>query len=94
MKENFVKQGYRPSLINKHLEKIDLLNRIDLIMEKDTQQKSDRISFAITYHRCLPDITKTIRNNWNVLMTKALKKVSKMCQSQNLNEGAINKWCL
>ena len=61
MKNNFVKQGYHPSLINEHLERISLLNRIDLITEKDTRQKSDRIPLVITYNRFLPNITKTFR---------------------------------
>ena len=36
MENDFVKQGYNPSLINEHLERISLLNRSDLITEKDT----------------------------------------------------------
>ena len=40
MKTNFVKQRYHSSLINENLERISLLNRIDLITEKDTRQKS------------------------------------------------------
>ena len=36
MKNNFVKQGYHPSLIKEHRERISLLNKIDLIKEKDT----------------------------------------------------------
>ena len=67
MKNNFLKQGYHPSLINEHLERISLLNRIDFIMEKDIRQKSDRIPFVITYNRFLPNITKTNRKNWNIL---------------------------
>ena len=67
MKNKFVKQSYHPSLINEQLEKISLLNRIDLITEKDTRQKSDRIHLVITYNQFLPNITKTIRKNWNVL---------------------------
>ena len=64
MKNNFVKQGYHSSLINEHLEKIGLLNRIDLVTVKHTQQKSDRIPLVITYNIFLPSITKTIRKNW------------------------------
>ena len=67
MKNTFVKQGDHLSLINKHLERISLLNIIDLITEKDTRQKSDRIPPLITYNRFLPNITKTIKKNWNIL---------------------------
>ena len=67
MKSNFVKQGYHPSLITEHLERISLLNKIDLITEKDIRQKSDRIPLVITYNRFLLNITKTIRKNWNIL---------------------------
>ena len=63
MKNNFVKQVYHSSLINEHLEKISLLNRIDLITEKDTRQKSDRIHLVDIDNRFLPNITKTIRRN-------------------------------
>ena len=67
MKNNFVKQGYHPSLINEHLEKISLLSGINLIMEKDTRQKSGRTPLPITYNRFLPNITKSLRKNWNIL---------------------------
>ena len=60
MKNNFAKQGY-------DLERIRLLNRVDLIRGKDTRQKSNRIPLVITYNRFLPDITKTIKKNWNIL---------------------------
>ena len=67
MKNKFVKQSYHPSLINEQLERISLLNRIDLITEKDTRQKSDRIHLVITNNQFLTNITETIRKNWNVL---------------------------
>ena len=54
MKNNSVKQGYYSSFINKHLERISLLNRINLITEKDTPGKSDRIPLLITYNKFLP----------------------------------------
>ena len=60
MKNNFVKQGYG-------LERIRLLNRVDLIRGKDTRRKSNGIPLVITYNRFLPDITKTIKKNWNIL---------------------------
>ena len=69
MKNNFVKQGYHSSLINEHLERIILLIKIDLITEKDTRQKADRIILVIIYKRFLPNSTTTIRKNWNILQT-------------------------
>ena len=54
MKNNFVKQGYHSSLINEHLERVSLLNRIDLITEKDTRQKSDRIPLVTDFYQILP----------------------------------------
>ena len=67
MKNNFVKQRYHSSLISKHLERISLLNRIDLITENETPQKSNRTPLLVKYNRFLPNITKTIRKNWNIL---------------------------
>ena len=51
MKSNFVTQRYHISLINEHFERVSLVNRIDLIAKKDSQQKSDRILFVITYNK-------------------------------------------
>ena len=36
-------------------------------MEKDTRQKSGGIPLVFTYNRFLPNITKIIRKNWNIL---------------------------
>ena len=57
MKNNFVKQGYHSSLMNEYHEKISLLNRINLITEKEAPQKLDRIPLVITYNGFLPNIT-------------------------------------
>ena len=78
MKNNLVKQGYDPSLINGNLERISLLNRIDLITEKDTRKKSDRIPLVIIYNWFLPIMIKTIRKNWNISQTNEnFKEISK-----------------
>ena len=78
MKNNFTKQGYHPSLINEHLESISLLERIYLIREKDTRKKSGRILLVITYNQFLPNITKSIRKNWNILqINKNIKEIFK-----------------
>ena len=67
MKNNFVKQGYRPSLINERLKRISELNRIDLVTEKNARHKSDRIRLVITYNQFLPNIIKNIKKNWNIV---------------------------
>ena len=67
MKNNFVKQGYRPSLINERLKRISELDRIDLVTEKDARHKSDRIRLVITYNQFLPNIIKNIKKNWNIV---------------------------
>ena len=67
MKNNFIKQGYHPSLINEHLERISLLSRIDLITKKVMRKKSGRILLVIIYNRFLPNIIKNIRKNWNIV---------------------------
>ena len=66
IKNNFIKLEYHPSIINEHLERINLLNRIDLITKKDTREKSDKIPLVITYNQFPRNITKTIRKNWNI----------------------------
>ena len=57
---------------------ITFLNRIDLSTVKDTRQKSGKIPLVITCNRFLPNITKTIRKNWNILqINKNFKEVFK-----------------
>ena len=63
MKNKFARQENHPPVINEHLERVSLLNRIVIITEKDAQQKSDRIPLVITYNQFLPNIIKTIRKN-------------------------------
>ena len=46
--------------MNEHTERISLLNRINLISEKDGPQKLDRVPLVITYDRFLSNIIKTI----------------------------------
>ena len=56
MKNKFVKQGCHSSLINELLERVSLLNRIDLISE-DTRQKPDRIPLQLhitSFYQILP----------------------------------------
>ena len=72
MKNNFIKQGYHPSLINEHLESIILLNRSDFITDKDTGQKSDRIPLVIACNRFLSNIS--YRNHQNILQGNEIFK--------------------
>lgn len=74
MKENFIKERHCPLLVSKHLEKIDLLDRINLITEKGTSLKSGRMPLVVTYNRSLLNIKKSI----NKRLTKALNKFSEI----------------
>ena len=45
-----------------------------LLRKKTHEKKSDRIPLAITYKRFLPNSTKTIRKNWNILRINEIFK--------------------
>ena len=67
MKNNFIKQGYHSSLINEHLERISLLNRIDLITEKERQKKSDKYLLQLRindFYRLSPKPLKRIETSY------------------------------
>ena len=91
MKNNFVKQGYHPSLINEHLERIRLLNRIDLITEKDTWQL-----LVDTCNRFLPNIAKIIRNilqiNENVKEIFKNEVITPFTRNKNIHEIIWTHW--
>ena len=99
MKNNFVKQEYHPSLINEHLKRISLLNKIDLITKKDMQEKSDRMPLVITYNWFLLNTAKTIRKNWNTLqINQNFKEIFKIeliapfIQNKNIQEIIGTHW--
>ena len=74
MKNNSIKQRYHPSLINEHLERI---NRINLITQKDAKKIRKNTSCNYIY-QFLPNITKTITKNWNIIqINENLKEIFK-----------------
>ena len=98
IKNDLIKQGYHPSLINEHLERINLLNRIDPITEKDAK-KIRQILLPITYNRFLPNIIKTIRKHWNILkINKNHKEIFKnepikaFKRNRNIQEIIATHW--
>ena len=90
MKSYFVKKGCYPSLINEHLERISLLNRIDLITEKDTPQKSGPL--VVTHNQFLRNITKTIKKNWNTLQINENEPITAFKRNKNIQEIIWTRW--
>ena len=77
LKERFLEQGYSSELLDKHIKTDEKLDRNELIKgNKKDRPISTRIPLEITYNRFLPNISKIIRKNWNILsVNRSLKKI-------------------
>ena len=77
LKQQFLEQGYNSELLEKRIKTVEKLDSNKLIKGNKKQTLiSTRIPLAITYNPFLPNISKIIRNNWNILsVNKSLKRV-------------------
>ena len=74
LQEQFTERGYDSYSIETEIKKIKLLDRIDLLTPRTTQNVQV-LPLTLTYNRTLPNIKQIIRNHWSILNTnKALEK--------------------
>ena len=66
LKQNFIERGYDERILNDEINKVDNIDRKDLLSKKEKNVK-DRIPYLITYNRKLPMMRKIINKHWNVL---------------------------
>ena len=75
IKTHLQNRGYRSSLIEEQLQKVDELNREDLLQYKD-RKENDRVPLVFTYSKALPNIHAILRKHLKILhQSNRLKKI-------------------
>ena len=66
IKQKFLNQQYKEEVLDEQIKKVDRIKRKDLFTCKEKNNKN-RIPLSITYNRTLPNISKIVNRNWNIL---------------------------
>ena len=75
IKTHLQNRGYRSSLIEEQLQKVDELNREDLLQYKD-RKENDRVPLVFTYFKALRNIHAILRKHLKILhQSNRLKKI-------------------
>lgn len=61
------KRGYSSKHIEKQLNRIDRLDKNDLLQRTDTKRKEDRIPLVLTYSKLLPDVNNILKKHQSTL---------------------------
>ena len=67
LKVQLRKRGYSGKDIERQLQKVDTLERSELLKEKRKDKNEERVPLVLTYSRHLPDIHKIVRRHMHVL---------------------------
>ena len=68
-------RGYPENLVNEQVDKMKNLKKKQLLLT-NKRKMQNRIPVSITYNRYLPNISKIITKNWNILqISRTLQKV-------------------
>ena len=92
IKQKFLDRQYKEEVLDEHIKKVDRIERKELFTFKEKNNKN-RIPLSITYNRTLPNISKIVNRNWNILQIntefhgvfQATLMIAFKC-SQNLQE--------
>ena len=86
LKQRFVSQGYKPELINKHIKKVEKLDRKDLFKERDNPtSKETKTSLVSTYRPSLPNISKVFPFRRN-------KNFKELIASDKIEQNKVKKY--
>ena len=66
LKQNFVERGHEENILKEEIDKVDNIDRKDLLRKKE-KYITNRIPCLITYYRKLPMMCKIINKHWNIL---------------------------
>ena len=69
IKQKFLDQQYKEEVLDEQIKKVDRIERKELFTYKE-KNKKNRIPLSITYSRTLPNISKIVNRNWNILQIK------------------------
>ena len=66
IKEKFLDRQYKEEVLDEQVKKVDRIKRKELFTCIEKNGKN-RIPLSITYNRTLPNISKIVNRNWNIL---------------------------
>ena len=76
LKLHLRKRGYSGREIERQLQKIDKMDREELLHKESKRQRNDRVPLVITYSKSLPDIRGILRKHQDTLyMSERMQKV-------------------
>ena len=66
IKQKFLDRQYKEEVLDEQIKKVDRIERKELFTCKEKNNKN-RIPLSIIYNRTLPNISKIVNKNWNIL---------------------------
>ena len=67
IKQKFLDRQYKEEVLDEQIKKADRIERKELFTCKEKNNNKNRIPLSITYSRTLPNISKIVNRNWNIL---------------------------
>ena len=75
LKTKFRQRGYRESLIEQQFSKVNEYNRNYLLKHNNKDKKTPKLTCAVIFNKCLPNIKSSIHKHWNLLhLNKDIRK--------------------
>ena len=71
LKSHLRKRGYSGKNIERQLQRVDKLNREDLLQAKTKKKKGKRVLLVVTFSKQLPDISNILRKHHGILSNSA-----------------------
>ena len=65
IKQKFLDRQYKEEILDEQIKKVDRIERKKLFISKEKKTKT--MPLSITYNRTLPNISKIVNRNWNIL---------------------------
>ena len=66
IKQKFLDRQYKQEVLDEQIKKVDKIERKERFKSKEKNNKN-RIPLPITYNKTLPNISKIVNKNWNIL---------------------------
>ena len=66
IKQKFLERQYKEEVLDEQIKKVDIIERKELLSCK-VKNNQNRIPLSITYNRTLPNRSKIVNRNWNIL---------------------------
>ena len=67
IKQKFLDRQYKEELLDEQIKKVDRSEREERFACKEKKSNKSIIPLSITYNRALPNISKIVNRNWNIL---------------------------